>query len=106
MPSPTMATTGAGRRAATWAAWSWRMAAAFSPGSTSASTRSIPTWPAVHSAARRLSPVIITRSMPSRRRSATASAEPGLRVSATAMTPTASAGPSPSAAATTMAVLP
>ena len=60
---------------------------AFSWGSTSANTRSTPTWSAMASAVRALSPVIITTSRPISRIFAMASALDGLGTSATAMIP-------------------
>ena len=65
-PSPTIAT----RRP--WA-WSWATRSAFSPGSTSASTSSMPTSAATRSAVARLSPVSITGSTPRPRSAAIAS---------------------------------
>ncbi len=82
IPSPTMATVLPPRwRAATWAA--------FCSGSTSARTcrGSIPTSRAMASAVARWSPVSIQTSSPRARSWATASADPGLRVSATAIRP-------------------
>ena len=63
----------------------------FSAGSTSASTRSIPTWPATACGRRGASPVIIHTSIPMPRRRRTASAASGLMVSAISMQPAARA---------------
>ena len=94
MPSPTMPTTlpSACRRRTSAALWS---------GITSATTRVMPTWRAIAAAVCRLSPVIITTSMPRAWRAATAAGAPSLRVSATATTPAGC----PSTA-TSIAVLP
>ena len=81
-PSPTIAVN-------LPSAWSCLTPSALSSGSTSAKTRSMPTCFATASAVRRLSPVIITGSMPSALRSAMACAAFGRTVSAAAMTPAA-----------------
>src|SRR3990167_3519211 len=82
MPSPTIPTR-------LPSSWSRLTSLALSPGRTSARTRSIPTSRAIASAVRRLSPVIMMTSRPSRCSAATAAAELGLRVSATATSPAA-----------------
>jgi hypothetical protein len=80
MPSPTMATT----RPSCCSRWTSRDLCS---GITSARTRPIPTWRAIAAAVTRLSPVIITTSMPLLFKAATAAAEPSLSVSATPITP-------------------
>ncbi len=80
MPSPTMATIFP-------SSWSLRASAALSWGSTSARTRSMPSSRPMASAVRRLSPVIIATSMPSRLSSRTARTEVSFSVSATATRP-------------------
>ena len=94
MPSPTIAT----RRPS---AWRRSTSATFWSGNTSASTRSIPTWRAIASAVRRLSPVRIAVSSPIRLSAATASRAWGFSVSAQATRP--ASAPS---TATSIAVLP
>jgi len=71
MPSPTMAT----RRPR---AWRSRTRAAFSAGSTSAMTCSIPTWRATASATARASPVTSHTTIPNAFSSRTAAAASGL----------------------------
>src|SRR5680860_161953 len=79
MPSPTMPTTRP-------SSCNRRTSRDLCSGITSASTRPMPTWRAMAAAVRRLSPVIITTSMPRLFSAATAAAEPSLRVSATPIT--------------------
>jgi len=107
MPSPTIATSWRDPFPACSRSCNRFTSAALSAGSTSASTRSIPTCPAMASAVCRLSPVIITTSRPSLRRSAIASRDSGFTVSATATRP-ADTGDllSCAARATIIAVLP
>ena len=66
MPSPTIATTAP-------SACSFCTSSALPPGSTSASTRSMPSCRPIASPVRRLSPVIITTLLPMRRSASTAS---------------------------------
>ena len=80
MPSPTMATI-LPAACSSLTAWALRS------GRTSASTWLMPTWRAMASAVRRLSPVIMYTSSPRASRDRTAAAESGLRTSATPMIP-------------------
>jgi len=82
MPSPTIPTT-------LPSAWRRLTSAALCSGMTSATTRVMPTCRAMAAAVSRLSPVIMTTSIPRFCRAATAAADPSLTVSATPRTPAA-----------------